>query len=259
MLSDVCLWCNISSLAESLISRWSQPCLLGHTWQWRPEYTAQKYDWESPKLQNGNRTRLAQNWSSVCATASTSGIGRQDEAPVAADKDFWDPSNKQCKKMLKHSVKADWFRGPPLNIWGGGQGFGDGPNFFCTMIQEIFFFPAAWSSDYLFQFYFGMDLLFLKAIIYFNSWQLQIIYFTIFLLSIIYLKNIPSPPLEIKWWPPLIASSSGLDFSSGWQSDSQWAYWPAKVCWSCQCNWTQTHMFLMCHHLSLDGSDSNKS
>ena len=67
----------------------------------------------------------------------------------------------------------------------------------------------------------------------------------------------PAPPLEIKWLLPL-ASSSGLDFSSGRQSDSRWAYRPTKVCQNCQCNWTQTQTFLLCHHLSCDGSDSNK-
>ena len=60
-------------------------------------------------------------------------------------------------------------------------------NFFLTMIQQIYYivFAAAWSSNY----FFHSDYI-LKAIVYFNSWQLQIIYFTISLPEIIYLENI---------------------------------------------------------------------
>ena len=66
MPCDISLWCNVSSLAESLISTCCQPRLLGHRWLCRPWYTALDYDWGSAKLQKGNRMRSAQNWSSVC-------------------------------------------------------------------------------------------------------------------------------------------------------------------------------------------------
>ena len=63
----------------------------------------------------------------------------------------------------------------------GEQGLGDRPKHF---FHYIYFFSAAWSSNYLFQVHFIYDFNYiLKAIrpIYFNSWHLQIIYFTIFL------------------------------------------------------------------------------
>ena len=62
-------------------------------------------------------------------------------------------------------------------FWGVDQNI-----FFYYDPAGIYVFPAAWSSNYLFHFHFWMDFCFLKAVIYFNSWQLQIIYFTIFLL-----------------------------------------------------------------------------
>ena len=48
------------------------------------------------------------------------------------------------------------FRGPPFNLQ-VGQGFEDGPKYFCRYDPaDIYIFPAAWSLNYLFPFYFGI-------------------------------------------------------------------------------------------------------
>ena len=44
----------------------------------------------------------------------------------------------------------------------------------------------------------------LKAIIYFNSWQLQSIYFTIFLPEVIYFKDIPALPWSLNGGPLIV-------------------------------------------------------
>ena len=42
----------------------------------------------------------------VFARASTSGLGRQDEASAAADKDLGEPANKQWKKSAQTFSKS---------------------------------------------------------------------------------------------------------------------------------------------------------
>ena len=53
-------------------------------------------------------------------------------------------------------------RGPQFNLQGEGRLSGIDQNIFFSMIQQIYiFFPAAWSSNYLFHFHSGMDVFFL--------------------------------------------------------------------------------------------------
>ena len=78
------------------------------------------------------------------------------------------------------------------------------------MIQQInIFFPAAWSLNYLFPFFFGNYFNYiLKVIIYFNTWQLQIIlFYHHFALNYLFQKS-PPPSPEIKWWPPNYATTA---------------------------------------------------
>ena len=46
--------------------------------------------------------------------------------------------------------------GTPLISGSGGRASGIHQNIFLTMIQQICFFPAAWSSNYFFHFHFGI-------------------------------------------------------------------------------------------------------
>ena len=49
-----------------------------------------------------------------------------------------------------------YLREPPFHL-GGAQGFGDRPKyFFHYHPADIYFFPATWSSNYLFHFHFGI-------------------------------------------------------------------------------------------------------
>ena len=79
---------------------------------------------------------------------------------------------------------AVWGGETSFNLHGPGEGaeFGDGPKYFFHYDPaDTYFFPATWSSIYLFHFHFVYVNYILKAIIYFNRRQLQIMYFTIFL------------------------------------------------------------------------------
>ena len=204
----------------------------------------------------------------VFARASTSGIGRWEEAHAAADKDFGDPPQQSAlaKKMPKRSVKVDWSRRPSYNLGGRGQDFGDGPKIFFTYDPTDTFLSSCLVTKLFTSLYFGMNLFFWRQLFISTASSYKLLpslllylwpFYHLLALNCLFQK-LPAPPLEIKWWPPL-ASSSGLDFSSGQQSDSLWAYQPAKVCWNCQCNRTQTQTFIVRHHLSCDVSDINKS
>ena len=86
---------------------------------------------------------------------------------------------------------------------GGGRVSGMDQNIFFTMIQQIYFFSSClgiklFTSLSLWNFF---DYI-LKAIIYFNSWQLQIIYLPSSCLKLLIKKiSLPFPP-EMRCWPP---------------------------------------------------------
>ena len=86
---------------------------------------------------------------------------------------------------------------------GRGQGFGDGPKYFfyydpadtyffsSCLVVKVFILLSLWNFfNYI-----------LKAIIYFNSWQLQLSILPSSCLKLFISKVSLPRPLQIKWWP----------------------------------------------------------
>ena len=148
------------------------------------------------------------SWAWLCHAGmpprSTSGHGPvkclQGPVPVASEgrkkhvqqlTTIWgNPPTSSATKNAQTFSKCGLVKGPPFNLR-GGQGFGDGPKiFFFLWSCRHFFFTAAWSSNYLFHFYFGMDLFFegnylfqhLAATNYYHLYYFIYYHFTIFLL-----------------------------------------------------------------------------
>ena len=90
---------------------------------------------------------------------------------------------KDAETEFENVISQKCLREPPLiSRRGGSRVSGDEPKYFFHYgPADIYFFPAAWSANYLFHFHFLYFNYTLKAIIYFNCWQLQIIYCAIFL------------------------------------------------------------------------------
>ena len=105
----------------------------------------------------------------------TSGVTDIEEAKLKLLEYLW--------AKEKPDVRVKTVRGPPFNLR-GGAGFRGWTKiiFLLWSRRYIYLSSRAWSSKLLIPLLLRNGLFrFLKALIYFNSWQLQIIYFTILL------------------------------------------------------------------------------
>ena len=92
-------------------------------------------------------------------------------------------------------------RGPPFNL--GGAGFWGWTKIFFSLWSSryIFFFPAAWSLNCLFHFYFELFQLYLEGNYLFQHLAAtNYLFYHLFALNYLFQKS-PAPPPEIKWWP----------------------------------------------------------